>query len=79
MPCQLEAIRYGYGTYPAGNVWAKVEPEPLAKALRQAADLHDNQPLLANEIRRTASNAIERQCGLKAVASAIRHALSTVL
>jgi glycosyltransferase involved in cell wall biosynthesis len=79
VPCQLQAIRNGYGTYPAGSVWAKVEPEPLAHALRQAAELHDNQPLLAAEIRQAAANAIKQQCGTEAVASAIRHALSTVL
>ncbi|QNI57152.1 glycosyl transferases group 1 family protein [Synechococcus sp. BIOS-U3-1] len=79
VPCQLEAIRNGYGIYKENSVWAKVEPEPLADALRQAAELHDNQPFLADEIRQAASNAIEQQCGSKAVASAIRHALSTVL
>ena len=76
---ELTSIINGYGTYPAGSVWANVKPEPLAQGLNQAAEVHDTEPDHAADIRMAAFAAIENSCGEKAVASAIRHALSSVL
>lgn len=73
--CQLQCLDKGFGPYPAGSVWAKINPVTLASALKKAADLHDRQPSVALSLRRTAQKAIAQHCSFTSVSTAIAAAL----